>query len=126
MGLKITSYLVTEAEFKNWLATTDANITYIGEPITADISPRAALNTMVTYCNRRVVNVCGGDCTVYNGGMTCLNAPDTVCLAVTSNVGFCDRGSCGGSCNQLSSCGTHLDNGFCATPGTASILVGTA
>lgn len=81
---------------------------------------------MVTYCSSRTQNVCGGACTVYNGGATCLAAPGTKCLAATNNVGFCDRGGCGGSCNQLSSCGTRLDNGFCFTPGTASIIVSSA
>lgn len=31
---------------------------------------------------------------------------------------------CGGSCNQLSTCGTQLDDGYCYTPDTQSILVG--
>ncbi|TFK37244.1 hypothetical protein BDQ12DRAFT_667180 [Crucibulum laeve] len=118
--------LVTEAEMRHWIATTDAKLTFIGEPITDGLQGRAALNTMVTYCNKRTQNVCGGDCTVYNGGAACLNAPDTQCLSATNNVGFCDRSACGGSCNQLSTCGTHLDNNFCFTPGTRSINVGTA
>ncbi len=90
------------------------------------LAPRSAQNTMVTYCSNRAVNVCGGPCTVYNGGATCLNAHDTNCLAATHNVGFCDRAGCRGSCNQLSTCGTRLDNGFCFTPGTKSILVPSA
>ncbi|RPD58872.1 hypothetical protein L227DRAFT_612620 [Lentinus tigrinus ALCF2SS1-6] len=79
--------IVTPNEFLNWLDTTDANITYIGEPIDRN-APRAADSVMVTYCSKR-----------------------------TQGVG------CGGSCNQLSTCGTRLDNGFCYTPGTASINV---
>ncbi|RPD58887.1 hypothetical protein L226DRAFT_548029 [Lentinus tigrinus ALCF2SS1-7] len=114
--------IVSTDEFLKWLETTDAEITYIGQPINGSV-PRAAENIMVTYCNARTQNVCGGSCTVYNGGAACLAAPDTTCLAATANVGFCDRGGCGGSCNQLSSCGTRLDNGFCFTPGTASIIV---
>ncbi len=78
---------------------------------------------MITYCSSRTQNVCGGACTVYNGGATCLYAGGTVCIAATANVGFCDRQNCGGSCNQLASCGTRLDNGFCYTPGTQSIIV---
>ena len=113
----------------NWLSTTDANITYIGEPIDVNsFSTKSSLtkragNVMVTYCDRRVYNVCGGHCTVYNGGPTCLNAPKTNCLAATANVGFCGRKGCSGICNQYSTCGTRMDNGFCYTPGTASILV---
>ncbi|KAM5543294.1 hypothetical protein V8D89_003168 [Ganoderma adspersum] len=119
------TYLVSHDEMMNWLKTTDAELTFLGTPINP-LAPRSAQNTMVTYCSRRINNVCGGDCTVYNGGATCLNAPGTNCLAATNNVGFCDRAGCGNSCNQLSTCGTRLDNGFCSTPGTRSILVSSA
>ncbi|KAJ8088373.1 hypothetical protein PM082_022446 [Marasmius tenuissimus] len=115
------SYLATHDEIYDWIKNTDANITFIGDPI--DLTKRAPLNTMVVYCNRRTNNVCGGDCTTYNGNAKCLNAGGTVCLKATTNVGFCDRGGCKGSCNQLSTCGTRLGGGFCYTPGTASILV---
>ncbi|RPD58882.1 hypothetical protein L226DRAFT_575337 [Lentinus tigrinus ALCF2SS1-7] len=114
--------VVSTDEFLKWLDTTDADITYIGKPINGSV-PRAAQDVMVTYCNKRTQNVCGGTCTVYNGPAACLAAGGTACLSATANVGFCDRGGCGGSCNQLSTCGTHLDNGFCFTPGTASIIV---
>ncbi|KAI0310234.1 hypothetical protein OF83DRAFT_1278926 [Amylostereum chailletii] len=123
--LTVANYLITENEFRYWLANTDANLTFIGAPINA-LAPRSALNTQVTYCSSRIDNLCGGACTVYNGGATCLNAPNTKCLAATHNVGFCDRGGCKHSCNQLSTCGTRLDSNFCYTPGTKSILVGTA
>ncbi|KAK0189440.1 hypothetical protein F5146DRAFT_626930 [Armillaria mellea] len=116
-------FIWTDAEFDHWLATTDAEITYYGNTAPNPLAPRAALNTRVTYCSSRTQNVCGGACTVYDGGAACLNAPGTVCLAATNNVGFCDRAGCGGSCNQLSSCGTRLDGGFCYTPGTRSIIV---
>ena len=116
-------FLLSNAEFANWLATTDANLTFVGEPFDT-LAPHAAQETRVTYCNKRTQNVCGGACTVYCGGATCLDAPDTNCLAATNNVGFCDSSCCGGSCNQLSTCGTRLDNGFCYTPGTRSIIVG--
>ncbi|KAJ3571859.1 hypothetical protein NP233_g3472 [Leucocoprinus birnbaumii] len=116
-------YVVSDAEMNHWLSTTDAELTYVGKPY-HPLSPREAQNTRVVYCNTRNFNVCGGSCTVYNGGATCLSAPGTQCLFATQNVGFCDRGGCGGSCNQFSSCGTRLDNGFCWTPGTASITVG--
>ena len=109
----------------HWIANTDAELTFIGKPLNP-LAPRSAQDTMVTYCSHRVDNVCGGPCTVYNGGATCLTAPGTNCLAATTNVGFCDRAGCGHSCNQLSTCGTRLDNNFCFTPGTASILVSSA
>ncbi|KAI5831844.1 hypothetical protein K523DRAFT_345779 [Schizophyllum commune Tattone D] len=115
----------------HWLQTSDAELTFIGEPIPGVNAPedhaldrRAALNTVVTYCNKRVNDVCGGACTVYNGQAKCLYAPGTNCLAATNNVGFCAGGSCGGGCNQLSTCGTRLGNGYCWTPGTNSIVVG--
>ncbi|KAF8956830.1 hypothetical protein BDZ97DRAFT_1849387 [Flammula alnicola] len=121
----VHTFLVSPAEFTNWLSTTDANLTFIGKPITQrDLESRQSLNTMVTYCTNLVDNVCGGTCTVYNGGPTCLQAGGTNCLAATNNVGFCDGGNCDGSCNELASCGTPLDNNFCATPGTGSIVVG--
>lgn len=87
---------MTQDEMMNWLKTTDATLTFIGNPIPGVNAPeglvsREALSTMVTYCNRRNNGVCGGSCTVYNGGAKCLNAPDTVCLAATNNVAFCDR-----------------------------------
>ena len=120
--------LITIEQFKDWLDNTDADITFIGKPLgdLSDLSKRNALETTVTYCTHRTDQLCGGTCVVYNGGATCIDAPGTQCLAATNNVGFCDRGGCGGSCNQFSSCGTRLDNNFCYTPGTASILVGTA
>ncbi|RPD58869.1 hypothetical protein L226DRAFT_616610 [Lentinus tigrinus ALCF2SS1-7] len=114
--------LVTVDEFYDWLNTTDAKITFIGKPIDPN-APPSPDNVIVTYCSDRTQNVCGGPCTVYNGGAACLYAPDTNCLSATANVGFCDHTDCGGSCNQLASCGTRLDNGFCYTPGTNSIIV---
>ncbi|PIL23595.1 hypothetical protein GSI_14908 [Ganoderma sinense ZZ0214-1] len=119
------TYLVSHEQMMHWIATTDAELTFIGTPLNP-LAPRSAQDTTVTYCSNRVDNVCGGPCTVYTGGATCLNAPNTNCLAATNNVGFCDRAGCGHSCNQLSTCGTRLDNGFCYTPGTRSILVSTA
>ena len=120
--------LMTIEQFKHWLANTDAEVTFHGKPLgdLSDLHKRNALNTIVTYCSNRIDNLCGGPCTVYNGGATCLETPDTNCLSATNNVGFCDTSGCGGSCNQFSSCGTRLDNNFCYTPGTESILVGTA
>ncbi|PBK69394.1 uncharacterized protein ARMOST_14353 [Armillaria ostoyae] len=120
------AFLWTDAEFDHWLATTDAKITYHGNTTSNPLARRAALTTRVTYCTSRTQDVCGGTCNVYDGGATCLNAPGTACLAATNNVGFCDRAGCGGSCNQLSSCGTPLEAGFCDTPGTSSIVVSDA
>ncbi|ESK90757.1 hypothetical protein Moror_4079 [Moniliophthora roreri MCA 2997] len=111
--------VVSRKELLDWISTTDAELTFIGEPL----DKRAALNTMVVYCNTRTQNVCGGICTVYNGNARCLDAPGTACLRATTNVGFCSSPGCGGTCNQYSTCGTRLDGGFCFTPGTRSINV---
>ena len=119
------AFLMSHEQMLHWLATTDAELTFVGEPINP-LSPRSAQITTVTYCSTRIENVCGGACTVYTGGATCLNAPDTNCLAATNNVGFCDRGGCTHSCHDLATCGTRLDNGFCYTPGTQSIAVSSA
>ncbi|KAF8900248.1 hypothetical protein CPB84DRAFT_1650535, partial [Gymnopilus junonius] len=111
-------------QLQDWLSKTDANITYVGKPI-GDISTLSKCQggtTMVVYCSSQAANVCGGSCTMFNGGATCIHAPGTNCLFASSNVGFCDGDDCDGSCNQFSSCGTPLDNGFCSTPGTSSII----
>ncbi|KXN93161.1 hypothetical protein AN958_00085, partial [Leucoagaricus sp. SymC.cos] len=118
------SNVMSHEDMTNWLKTTDANLTYVGEPIGNSLSPRSAQKTTVVFCNERVGNDCGGNCTVFTGGATCLSAPGTNCLAATSNIGFCDNGGCSYGCNQLSDCATPLNNGeFCSTPRTESILV---
>ncbi|KAI9063862.1 hypothetical protein FKP32DRAFT_1666294 [Trametes sanguinea] len=118
-------FIMSEAEMANWLATTDAHLTFIGDPPTAPnpLTPRSAQRTVLTYCTKRNGSVCGGDCTVYNGSAACIFAPHTQCLAATKDVGFCDRKECVGVCSTLSQCGTWLNGGFCFTPGTKSILV---
>ncbi|KAI0760089.1 hypothetical protein C8Q74DRAFT_201664 [Fomes fomentarius] len=118
------SYLATHDDILHWIKTTDAELTFVGPPI-SPLTPRAAQTTVVVYCTKRSQNVCGGSCTVYNGGATCLSAPGTNCMSATRNVGFCTKGECGGTCNQFSPCGTLLDNNFCYTPGTKSIVVST-
>ncbi|KAI0644272.1 hypothetical protein C8Q79DRAFT_913788 [Trametes meyenii] len=116
--------IISDAELEHWLATTDADLTFIGgRPDLTPLAKRSAQSTTVTYCNKRVGSICGGTCTVYTGGATCLPAPDTACLASTKDVGFCDEAGCNGDCNVLSQCGTTMGSGFCATPGTMSILV---
>lgn len=116
------SAVLSFQEMQHWLATTDAELTFIGTPLNA-LSTEATQDITVTYCSSRSQNVCGGVCTVYTGGATCLSAPNTVCLGATGDVAFCDRGGCGGSCNEYDACGTRLNDGFCFTPGTASIIV---
>ncbi|KAJ7836903.1 hypothetical protein B0H14DRAFT_3870669 [Mycena olivaceomarginata] len=113
--------VVSVAAMKEWLSTTDAELTFTGLPVEElGINP---LTTTVTFCSTRTANLCSGPCTVFTGAGVCINTPNTRCLAATTNVAFCDRSNCGGSCNTLSTCGTRLDNGFCFTPGTASISI---
>ncbi|KAJ2924839.1 hypothetical protein H1R20_g12265, partial [Candolleomyces eurysporus] len=120
----VAANVVANAQLDHWLATTDANLTFINDVnTTSPLAGRATLDTRVVYCNIRSHNLCGGACTVYNGNSRCLDAAGTNCLFATTNVGFCDRDGCGGTCNQYSSCGTRLDGGFCYTPGTRSIIV---
>ena len=117
---------VTAKQLQDWLATTDANITYIGQPggSPSDLSKRQLPQTTVVFCTSQSGALCGGSCSMYTGGPACLAAPSTACLMATRDVSFCDGNACGGSCNQFNSCGTRLDGGFCSTPGTSSINVG--
>ncbi|KAI0351895.1 hypothetical protein OH77DRAFT_839766 [Trametes cingulata] len=118
----ISGSIITEAELAHWLATTDADLTFVGEG--PNLSARSAeTTTTVTYCTKRVGTICGGTCTVYTGGATCLDANGTTCLTATKDIGFCDESECDGNCNTLSECGTSMANGFCFTPNTKSILV---
>ena len=114
---------MSHEEMMHWLATTDANVTYVGEPFNPLITPPTPDFTVVTYCDRRIDNVCGGFCRMYRGGATCLNAVGTQCISATNNVGHCSNDRCSGTCNQLVTCRTPLANGFCFTPNTRSILV---
>ncbi|KAH9925183.1 uncharacterized protein B0H18DRAFT_389947 [Fomitopsis serialis] len=126
---EVTTQLFTQEEMIAWLKrptpSSPSSATLSQVSMRPKVLPRAPRTTRWSRtATAALQNVCGGSCTVYNGSAKCLNAPDTQCLAATNNVGFCDKGGCGGSCNQLSTCGTHLDNGYCYTPGTKSINVG--
>lgn len=116
---------MSHAEMMHWIATTDAVLTFVGEPINP-LGGRSEKNTMITYCSSRVGNVCGGRCTLYNGGATCLAAPDTNCLSATKDIGFCSQASCGGACTELVNCIQQLSNKFCFTLGANSIDVSNA
>ncbi|EIW58829.1 uncharacterized protein TRAVEDRAFT_47972 [Trametes versicolor FP-101664 SS1] len=118
-------FLMTDAQLEHWLATTDAELTFVGpRPTFNPLIARAAQNTIVTYCTKRSGDLCTGVCTVYNGGAACIPSdPDTQCLAANKDVGFCTKSECDGTCSSLSLCGTHLLDGFCFTPETKSIVV---
>lgn len=119
---QISSSIVSEAEMAHFLATTDAELTFIGDAPNP-LAKRSAQTTSVTFCTKRVGSICGGTCTVYTGGATCLDASGTVCMSSTKDVGFCDQTGCNGNCNAMSACGTQMGNGFCFTPNTQSIIV---
>ncbi|KAI5892304.1 uncharacterized protein SCHCODRAFT_02503248 [Schizophyllum commune H4-8] len=125
----VQANIVSEAELMHWLKTTDAELTFVGEPIPGINAPeglaaRAAETTKVIYCSTRSLNVCGGRCTVYNGGPACLNAPNTNCLSATHNVAFCGAKGCNYPCTEYAHCESPMDDGFCFTPYTNAILVG--
>ncbi|KAI0372652.1 hypothetical protein BV20DRAFT_990852 [Pilatotrama ljubarskyi] len=118
----ITSSIISDAEMAHWIANTDAELTFFGD-LPNPLEKRAAQSTTVTYCTKRIGTICGGTCTVYTGGATCLDAAGTTCLTATKDIGFCDEIGCDGNCNALSLCGTSMASGFCFTPNTESILV---
>ena len=124
IATKPAQYLTSHEKMTHGFVNTNAELTVTGKQIDP-LSLRSvnALTTTVHYCSTRVGGVCGGPCTVYTGGGTCLNAPDTNCLNATNNVAFCDRAGCSSNCRQLSTCATPMDSGFCFTPDTESILV---
>ncbi|KAL1701704.1 hypothetical protein EV121DRAFT_272242 [Schizophyllum commune] len=106
-------YIGSESQLLHWLKTTDANLTFTGDPIPGITGPDV-----------RNGNTCDGPCTVHNGDPTCLYAPNTNCLFATGEVTFCAPNGCSCPCNLYSHCGTRMDNGFCWTPGTNAIYVG--
>lgn len=113
--------LSTRDEILDWMATTDAFLRFVGEPLTECSTPE----TMVVFCNHQTGDGCGGTCTVYSGSSgVCFDVPNTNCLRATTNVAFCNEPGCGpGLCNVFDSCGTVLNASFCSTPGTVSISI---
>ncbi|KAJ8456417.1 hypothetical protein ONZ45_g2574 [Pleurotus djamor] len=121
--------LMTLEEMKNWIRTSQAQggeFKFIGEKLDLRDNPLASRDaqlTTVTFCSNRNGNNCNPPCTTFTGSNACLSAPNTNCLSATTQVTFCDRSGCSGSCNTFNQCGTRLNNNFCFTPGTASIRV---
>lgn len=119
-------------QLKDWMATTDANLTFFGESLSSNsgLQTRQASNTLLVYCTLLSGNACAGNCSIYSGGPTCVTAHDTQCLLATNDVSFCNTDGCGNSggsdviCHKLSGCADKLSNDFCYTPGTVSINVG--
>ncbi|GJE96912.1 hypothetical protein PsYK624_131200 [Phanerochaete sordida] len=121
-AVEAASYTISHEEMMHWLATTDAELTFVGTPPNP-LAARDAQDTLVTYCANVNGNACAGPCTVYSGGATCLYAAGTNCLSATRNVAFCSSSGCSGSCTTLDNCIKQLDGGFCYTPSTQSIAV---
>ncbi|KAH9476456.1 hypothetical protein JR316_0010368 [Psilocybe cubensis] len=109
-------------EMKSWVSALPPDeVTLIGDPFSA-LSLRSASAVTVTFCSTRSGTTCTGPChTETIAGGTCVEAPNTNCIGATGQVTFCDRAGCGGTCNEINSCGTRLENNFCFTPGTKSI-----
>ncbi|KAI0372651.1 hypothetical protein BV20DRAFT_1050542 [Pilatotrama ljubarskyi] len=123
---KPTGPIISEAQFAHWLETTDAELTFIGDrPDFTPLARRSSQNNiMVTLCSQRVGNVCGGSCTVFSGtGPSCVDIPRSQCISATDDIGYCDERACDGNCNELADCGTMLNNGFCFTFDTKSIVL---
>ncbi|TEB27764.1 hypothetical protein FA13DRAFT_1765274 [Coprinellus micaceus] len=117
--------VMTDAQLDHWLATTDAELTFVdgADKIPSTLKDQAILATRVVYCSQRFGRTCGGKCTVYNGNAACLPAADTACLQATTNLAFCSRPDCANPCTELSACIEWLNDGFCYTPETRSIIV---
>ena len=122
---KPASYIVSPQQMIHWIANTDAELTFVGKPPNS-LALRSPQDTVVVYCSTRNGNTCSPPCTVYNGGPICLAAPNTNCLSATNDIGFCNQPGCTGNCTFLTGCILQLDDGFCWTPNTESILVSTA
>ena len=110
----------------HWLATTDADVTFIGAPIDP-LAPRdraAAQNTIVTYCSGDPLGpLCTGLCVAYNGPPACIYVPATQCISAKNDDNLCTTNDCSGTCTRLSNCSTPLPIGFCYTPSTKSVSV---
>lgn len=121
--------IVSLSEMKVWVDAQDSTkMTLVGDPFAALRNPLSRRNNAdmvtVTFCSTSSdtpAAVCAAPCTTITTGAACINAPGTTCLFATGQVSFCDEIYCSGACHVFDTCGTALQNGFCATPGTASI-----
>ncbi|KAH6893644.1 hypothetical protein BKA70DRAFT_1323673 [Coprinopsis sp. MPI-PUGE-AT-0042] len=114
-----TPYGTTVAVLDDWMANTDATLTFRGSGRGSSVNPFEA---RVIWCTSRNGGVCGGECTVYTGrGDQCFAAPNTSCVAATTDITFCASTACTSPCNVYRSCGTRMDSGFCFTPWTGSV-----
>ncbi|TCD68004.1 hypothetical protein EIP91_011673 [Steccherinum ochraceum] len=125
--------ITSREDILQWVATTPSELTFIGDPLQGP-SPHPkradAVDAIVIFCSVYSGTSCEGPCTVYRGGAGCIETPTTNCLKASANVSFCNLEGCqtqandnARHCNQLSTCGTHGDHGFCFTPGTVSVNV---
>ncbi|KAF8900251.1 hypothetical protein CPB84DRAFT_1040683 [Gymnopilus junonius] len=119
----VATKVVTIEEMKDWLANTDAELTFAGNAV--NVTSLSALepdeDTVVVYCTTLTSNgrFCGGRCTVYQGLNNCISAPDTNCISSTRNIATCTQRNCQ-SCRDLFPCSRPLDDNFCAAPGVVS------
>lgn len=116
---------MTDEQLDHWLANTDATLTFIGEGsnVPSTLQKRGERNTRLVYCTLMTGSVCGGTCSVYNGNAACINTPGTSCIQASGPVAFCSKQNCGDPCTQLANCLAWMNDGFCGTPDTGSIIV---
>ncbi|CAK5266354.1 unnamed protein product, partial [Mycena citricolor] len=61
---------MTVAEMKNWVATTDSELTFVGDINELGVNPFV---TTVTFCSTRTNQLCSGPCTVFTGSSQCIH-----------------------------------------------------
>ncbi|KAI0370975.1 hypothetical protein BV20DRAFT_1052063 [Pilatotrama ljubarskyi] len=122
---------VTRAELLHWLATTGAEVNWIGDPINplagpSEDSPDASVT--VVWCNTQTGNDCLNPCYAYSGaGSVCITGPDIACLSSTNDdVTFCTSNSCGSNCPRFGDCAVPLNHNFCLTSNANAISIPAA
>ncbi|CAA7261334.1 unnamed protein product [Cyclocybe aegerita] len=117
------TFITSNTEFDHWLATTEANITWVGGKAPNPLAPRSASDTTVAYCNELVDGRCQGYCNVFTGSGVCINTPFAItCIYASNNVFWCDNLECTGSCAFTANC-HRIPGGFCYTPNANSINI---
>ncbi|KAJ3526217.1 hypothetical protein NMY22_g7362 [Coprinellus aureogranulatus] len=117
--------IMTDEQLDHWLANTDAELKFIGEKsyVPGTLRKRGEKSTRLVTCTTANGSNCGGSCSVYNGNAACLNVAGTVCIQASGPVAFCSKANCADPCTQLANCLAWMNDGFCGTPDTNSIIV---
>ncbi|TFK71105.1 hypothetical protein BDN72DRAFT_958365 [Pluteus cervinus] len=91
----IGASIVTTTQILEWIATTNANLTYINTP--SEVEPFSKRQdqqppaVMVVACSAHVDSTCGEDCVVMAGSEapTCLNTLGVNCILTTTDIQSC-------------------------------------